>query len=188
MEIATGFAPKACTRPGTMRPARRIPTGEVAAFRPIISVLVPQDSIVRESNGKASPSEMVKTQTAAHAAMTLRRLTSGDVVDTRSSQCNHTHWGGGRCTVPHAGYLRYNDNCLPVGLDELEPGMTIWTSAEWPPVGFVAPISTSRWLFWPSGIYVRWAQFKHLWRAYCAWDKAERKKREDWDSDMHSWG
>src|SRR5262245_32076595 len=102
MNIATGLAPKLCTRTGMTRPAKRIPTGEVAAFSPMTSGRVPQDSIVRERSGNASPSEMVKTQTAAHAAMTLRRLASDDGLITCGSQCDHAHWGSGRCRVLQA--------------------------------------------------------------------------------------
>jgi hypothetical protein len=76
-----------------------MPTGEVAALSPMISGPVPQASIVRESSGKASPSEMVKTQTAAHAAMTLRRLISDEGLDKRSS-CASTHKGGRRIRLP----------------------------------------------------------------------------------------
>jgi len=74
MKIATGLGPKACDRRGMMRPASRMPSGPVAAFSPMMSELTPQDSILSASSGKASPSEMVKTHTAAQAATTLRRL------------------------------------------------------------------------------------------------------------------
>src|SRR5687767_15604129 len=102
MKIATRLAPKVCASLGTTTPARRMPTGEVAALRPMISDSVPQDSIVRESRGKASPSEMVKTQTAAHAATTLRRLISDAGFVTHNSHAT-TRMGGRRRRMPQGG-------------------------------------------------------------------------------------
>ena len=94
-----------------------MPTGEVAALRPMISDPMPQDSIVRESSGNASPSEMVKTQTAAHAATTLRKLISDAGLATRNSHAT-TRMGrpaqqSAAGQTPHA---RTIDRCqLPAG-------------------------------------------------------------------------